>query len=112
MKTSCPKRLVNIFESEIFDSIARLIYVEYLRSDVTQAHASGKAPVLTERILSELPTELLKKLCHVTVMLYRAAMAVLIERIEAHAPDTARGLQRLVDNFQFGRIRDLLGDVK
>ena len=73
MKTSCPKRFVNIFESEIFDSIARLIYVEYLRSDVTQAHASGKAPVLTERILSELPTELLKKLCHVTVMLYRAA---------------------------------------
>ena len=45
----------------------------YLLSDVTQAHASGKAPVLTEKILSELPAELLKKLCHVTVMLYRAA---------------------------------------
>jgi hypothetical protein len=41
----------------------------------------------------------------------RAAMAVLIERIEAHAPDTAKGLQRLVDGFQFERIRDLLGDV-
>ena len=81
---------------------ARLIYVEYLRSDVTQAHASGKAPVLTERILSELPAELLKKLCHVTVMLYRAAMAVLIERIEA---------QTQVDGFQSRRIRNLLGDL-
>ena len=111
MKTSCPKRFVNIFESEIFDSIARLIYVEYLRSDVTQAHASGKAPVLTERILSELPTELLKKLRHATLVLDSAAMAVLIERIEGHAPDTAKSLQELVDDFQFGRIRDLLGDV-
>ena len=81
---------------------ARLIYVEYLRSDVTQAHASGKAPVLTERILSEWPAELLKKLCHVTVMLYRAAIAVLIERIEA---------QTQVDGFQSQRIRNLLGDL-
>ncbi len=40
----------------------------------------------------------------------RAAMTVLIESIEAHAPDTAKGLQRLVDGFQFGRIRDLLGE--
>jgi hypothetical protein len=69
---------------------------------VTQAHASGKAPVLTEKILSELPAELLKKLCHVTVMLYRAAMAVLIERIEA---------QTQVDGFQSRRIRNLLGDL-
>ena len=38
-------------------------------------------------------------------------MAVLIERIEGHAPDTAKSLQELVDDFQFGRIRDLLGDV-
>jgi len=58
--------------------------------------------VLTERILSELPAELLKKLCHVTVMLDRAAMAVLIERIEAQTP---------VDGFQFGRIRNLPRDV-
>jgi len=42
----------------------------------------------------------------------RAAMAVLIERIEAHAPDTAKGLQRLVDGFQFERIRDLLGRLE
>ena len=42
----------------------------------------------------------------------RAAMAVLIQRVEAHAPDTAKGLRRLVDRFQFERIQDLLGDVK
>jgi hypothetical protein len=38
-------------------------------------------------------------------------MAVLIARIGAHAPDTAKALQALVDNLQFGRIRDLLGVV-
>jgi hypothetical protein len=91
---------------------ARLIYVEYLRSDVTQAHASGKAPVLTERILSELPVELLKKLCHVTVVLYRSAITVLIERVETHAPDTAKGLQRLVHGFQFERIREMLEELE
>ncbi len=42
----------------------------------------------------------------------RAAMTVLIERIEAHAPDTAKGLKRLMDDFQFGRIRDLLGRME
>ncbi|MBW1742403.1 MAG: hypothetical protein JRJ47_03095 [Deltaproteobacteria bacterium] len=41
----------------------------------------------------------------------QTVMAVLIERIEAHAPDTAKGLQSLVDDFQFEPIRDLLGDV-
>jgi hypothetical protein len=58
-----------------------------------------------------LPAESLKKLRHATLVLDSAAMAVLIERIEGHAPDTAKSLQELVDDFQFGRIRDLLGDV-
>jgi hypothetical protein len=42
----------------------------------------------------------------------RVAMAVLIERFEAQAPDTAQGLQTLMVNFQFGRIRDLLGRLE
>jgi len=90
MRMSKPKKIIIgiiIGTVMLFVGLAVLFrppnLVEYLRSDVTQAHASGKAPVLTEKILSELPAELLKKLCHVTVMLYRAAMAVLIERIEA-----------------------------
>jgi hypothetical protein len=45
------------------------------------------------------------------LVLDRAAINVLIERIGAHAPDTAKGLKRLVNDFQFERIRDLLGDV-
>ncbi len=41
----------------------------------------------------------------------RAAIAELIERIEAPAPDMAKGLQTLMENFKIGRTRNLLGDV-
>ena len=34
--------------------------------------------------------------------------AGVIERIAVEAPDTARGPQALVDDFQLGRIRELL----
>ncbi len=58
-------------------------------------------------------SSLIAELRHAALVLEdRAAMAVLIQRVEAHAPDTAKGLRRLVDRFQFERIQDLLGDVK
>ena len=81
-------------------------------SNVMKAHASEEAPTLTDKMLSELPPELIAELRHAALVLDRAAMAALIERIKAHAPDTAKGLQRLVDGFQFERIRELIGDVK
>jgi hypothetical protein len=45
------------------------------------------------------------------LVLDKAAIIALIERIENHAPDTAKRLQRLVAGFQLGRIRELIGDV-
>ncbi len=98
-------------ESEIFDAIGRHLGVEYRYADTLQPLMPEVGPELTDEMLSELPPELIAELRHATLVLDRETMAVLIERIEAHAPDTARGLQRLVDNFQFGRIRDLLGDA-
>ena len=98
-------------ETDIFEAIARLIDVEYLYSDAEQSPAPGEGPALTDEMLSELPPELLAELRHATLELDRAAMAVIIERIEAQAPDTAKGLRMLVDGFRFGRIRDLLEGV-
>ena len=98
-------------ESEIFDAIGRQLGVEYRYADALQPHVPEVGPELTDEMLSELPPELLAELRHATLVLDRATMAVLIERIEAHAPDTAKGLQRLVDGFQLERIRELLGDV-
>lgn len=59
-------------------------------------------------MLTDLPPELIAEVRHAALVLNRAAMPALIQRIEAHAPDAAKGLQRLVDGFQFGRASDLL----
>jgi hypothetical protein len=36
----------------------------------------------------------------------------LIERIEAKTPDTAKALQTLLDSFQLGRIREIVGRME
>ena len=95
-------------ENEIFDAIGRLLGVQYEYADVEQPAVPDSGIELTQEMLSQLPPELLAELRRATLVLDRAVMAVLIERIEAHAPETAKGLQRLVDGFQFEQIRDLL----
>ena len=99
-------------ESEIFDAIARLLKVEYLYNDATEDQASGEALELTKEILSELPTELLDELRHAALVLDRVAMAALIQRTRNHAPETAKGLQQIVDDFQFEKLQRLLGGIK
>jgi CheY-like chemotaxis protein len=98
-------------EGEIFDAIGRQLGIEYRYADTLQSYVPEVGPELTGEMLSELPPELIAELRHATLVLDRATMAVLVERIEAHAPDTAKGLQRLVDGFKLERIRELLGDV-
>ena len=99
-----------IRESEIFDAIRRHLGVEYRYADTVTPHPAD-AGELTGEMLAELPPELTAELHQAALELDKRAMAELIERVAAHAPDTAKGLQRLVDDFQFRRIRDLLGDV-
>jgi len=98
-------------ESEIFDAIGWHLGIEYRCADTLQPHVPEVGPELTDEMLSELPPELIAELRHAALVLDRAAMAGLIERIEAHAPDTAKGLQMLVDDFQFERIRELLEET-
>ena len=67
---------------------------------------------LTSAMLADLPTELLQELREATLTLNSEAISAVIERIEPLAPDTAKGLQTLMDDFQIGRIHDLLGEVE
>jgi CheY-like chemotaxis protein len=99
-----------VHEGEIFEAIGRQLGLEYRYADAVTLHAAG-ASELTVEMLSELPGELLEELRQAALVLNEAAMAVLIERIEAHVPEKAKGLQKLVDNFQFERIRDLIREV-
>ena len=61
-------------------------------------------------MLAELPPDLPQELRDSTLTLDREAIIAVIERIEPLAPDTAKGLRILMDNFQTGLIRDLLGE--
>ena len=61
-------------------------------------------------MLAELPPGLLLELREATLALDREAIFAIIERVEQLAPDTARGLQACMDNFQLGLISDLLGE--
>lgn len=99
-------------EHEIFDAIARYLGIEYLYGDVMETPESEERMPLTEEMLSELPEELLGELRESTLTLNRQAILSIIERIKPQAPDTARVLQKFVDDFQIGRIRDLLELIK
>jgi hypothetical protein len=77
-------------ENEIFNSIGRLLGIEYQYADTLQTRVSEAGTELTDEMLSELPYELIKELRHATLVLDRSTMAKLIKIIETRAPDTAR----------------------
>jgi hypothetical protein len=55
---------------------------------------------------------LLEELRETSLALDREATLEVIERIKAQAPETADGLRTLVQDFQMGRLGELLGEVK
>jgi len=59
-------------------------------------------------MLADLSPKLLQELNETTLVMDREATLEVIERIEAQAPEIAAGLQKLVENYQLGRVRDLL----
>jgi len=99
-------------ESEFFAAIGRLLQLEYVYSEQIAGPERQETPVLTVEMLSDLPDKLRAELRQRTLALDRTALADLIEGINAHAPDTAKGLQMLVDGFQIGRIREMMGKME
>jgi signal transduction histidine kinase/FixJ family two-component response regulator len=95
---------------EIFEAIARFLDIAYLYEQVDEA-APAREIELTSDLLAGLPPELLKELDEACLSLDTAAISTVIGRIEPLAADTANGLRALLDNFEIGRIRDLLMDV-
>ena len=61
-------------------------------------------------ILAELSPDLLQELRDSVLMLDNQAIFAVLERISPQAPDTAKGLQKLMDNLQTGLIHNLLGE--
>ena len=90
--------------------MARQLGMKYFYKERGTEAAQEQEINLTAEMLAELPPELLRDLRDATLALDRGAVFAVIERIEPLALDTAKGLRTLMDNFQIGLIRDLLGD--
>jgi indole-3-glycerol phosphate synthase len=63
-------------------------------------------------MLADLPEELLQRLRETTLELNMEVILEVIDRIEAHAPETAEHLRALVQTFQIQRIRKVLKKVE
>jgi CheY-like chemotaxis protein len=95
-------------DHEIFESMNRQVGIKYLYQDRGVEVAQKQGINLTAEMLGELPPELHQELGEKTLVLNREAILEVIERIEEHAPDTAKPLRALVQDFQIDRIRELL----
>lgn len=96
---------------EIFESMARQLDIKYLFKDKGTEVLQKPGINLTAEMLAELPPDLLQTLDETTLALNMEAILEVIERISEHAPDTAGGLRRLVQNFQIDPIRELLREA-
>ena len=99
-----------IQEHYIFTAIKQQLGVEYRYEQIKKIPIAETSNELTQEMLADLPAEFLDDLRQAILALDREAMAVLIKRLEPEAKSTAQGLKTLVESYQFGRIRELLGD--
>ena len=99
-------------EQEIFETMARLLDVEYIYEEAGETPSQEQTVELTAAMLAALPPEQLAELQETTLALNREATFEVIERIADQAPETAAGLRELVENFQMGRIQELLAETE
>ena len=100
-------------EQTIFETMAQLLDVAYVYEQEGEAVSAQKDSVdLTAAMLAELPPEMLQELRETTLALDREATLEVIARFEDQSPQMAMGLRELVDNFQMGRIQELLVETE
>jgi hypothetical protein len=97
---------------DIFDSMARLLDIQYLYEEKGEEATHNEGINLTAKMLADLPGELLQELRETTLALNREAALEVIARIADRVPEAATGLLGLVDNYQMVELRDLLGEEK
>jgi CheY-like chemotaxis protein/anti-sigma regulatory factor (Ser/Thr protein kinase) len=113
LAAGCNDMVIKPFQAqEIFEVMGRFLDIEYICEQEPEA-APDRVPEveLTSAMLADLPAELLQELREATKSLNSEAITAVIERIEPLDPDTAKGLQTFMNDFQIGRIHDLLGET-
>lgn len=99
-------------QQDIFEAMARYLRCVYRTKEDKVGLAEMQAGDITVAMAAALPPEMRQELCETTLTLNREATLEVIERIADQAPDTAVGLRRLVQNFQMGRLEELLAKAE
>ncbi|MGD8883128.1 MAG: response regulator, partial [Desulfobacterales bacterium] len=114
LAAGCDDMVIKPFQAhEIFEMMGRFLDIEYIYESEQEA-APVRVPEveLTAAMLADLPEELLQRLRETTLELNMEVILEVIDRIEAHAPETAEHLRALVQTFQIQRIREVLKKVE
>jgi len=98
---------------EIFDTLAQQLGVRYLYADSKDEEGAEEGVErssvrLSAELLTGLPGEMQQALREAANNLDISATEKVIDRIRHEHPDSADGLQQLMDRFQFGEILALL----
>ena len=114
LASGCNDMVTKPFQTyEIFEMMGRFLDIEYIYEPEGEAAPDRiDEVVLTSDMLAGLPEDLLRDLKKNSLSADREAISEVIDRIKPLAPDTAKGLQMLLGNFQIARIHDLLGNIR
>jgi signal transduction histidine kinase/FixJ family two-component response regulator len=114
LAAGCDDMVTKPFQAhEIFEMMGRFLDIEYIyESDQEAAPVRVPQVKLTAAMLADLPEELLQRLRETTLELNMEVILEVIDRIEAHVPETAKHLRALVQTFQIQRIRKVLKKVE
>ena len=96
--------------NEIFEAMARQLGVTYRYKTEGVTPTQRQTQALTAEMLAALPPESLHDLREATLALNREAASAAIEPLADLEPEVADGLRELVDNFQMGRLQELLAE--
>jgi CheY-like chemotaxis protein len=114
LAAGCDDMVIKPFRPhEIFEVMGRFLDIEYIYEPEGEAAPDRIDEVdITSDMLAALPEDLLQDLKKNSLSADREAISEVIDRIKPLAPDTAKGLQILLGNFQIARIHDLLGKIR
>ncbi|MDH3972949.1 MAG: transporter substrate-binding domain-containing protein [Deltaproteobacteria bacterium] len=94
---------------EIFDAMEQQLGVRYIYEEEPQVEMAEPGVPLTSEMLAHLPEELRQALREAAHNLHISATNDVLARIRKNQPEIANGLQRLVKEFRFEKILELLG---
>ena len=112
LNAGCDDVVTKPFENhEIFDCMSKLLGVRYVYEAQELVQQEAGKGVITAEMLDCLSMELLQGLCDAAYELDVKQANLILDKIAATAPEPVDALRRLVDEFDFGRLKKLLSSV-